>query len=129
MCSCYFLTEFGSRENGFLQSTLWIISWGEWQSPQHLCQTRSLLMRRAPHFHPEYISIPYEDTVSLCYQLSTTTVLRKKCFFPSISLHPFLYILIIRCAISVFQPCPSQTAVVEIGGILLILQHVYCRLM
>lgn len=48
---------------------------------QHLCQTRRLLMRRALHFHPEYISIQYEDTVSFCFQPSTTTALGKNSFF------------------------------------------------
>lgn len=32
-------------------------------------------MRRAAHFHPEYISIQYEDTVSFCSQPAPTTAL------------------------------------------------------
>ena len=114
----------------YFRCTLRIISQGEWQPPQHLCQTRRLLMRRALHFQPEYISILYEDSVSFCSQPSTTTVLRKIAFFfPHFSLHPFLYVLIIRCAISGFQSCPSQMTLVELGEILFTLPHVYCRLM
>ena len=66
-------------------------------------------MRRAPHFHPEYISIPYEDTVSLCYQPSTSTVLKKKTKKNTpISLHPFLYILIIRLVVPFADDCSGN---------------------
>lgn len=51
-----------------------------------------LLMSRAPHFHPEYISIPFVVAVSFCFQPAATIVFRNVFFsLKSLFINFFIY--------------------------------------